>query len=205
MKDLIILVADQNMRDCIEGLIPRLPHVLNISPFSYDIFVHSNRDPGCRTQSSAFLTSFQNKYRFGLVVFDKEGCGKESLSRSELETEVEASMSIAGWGDRAKVIVIEPELENWIWVKSAQLSEIINWENIESLYQWLSDQEYLINDSPKPTRPKEAFEAALYISKKRRSSSIYKQIASRVSFKNCTDQSFLKFIHCMNNWFVNKE
>lgn len=205
MKDLIILVADQNMRDCIEGLIPRLPHVLNVSPFSYNIFVHSNRDPGCRTQSSAFLASFQNQYRFGLVIFDKDGCGKESLSRSELETEVEALLSITGWRDRAKVIVIDPELENWIWVRSSQFAEIINWENIESLYQWLSDQEYLTNESPKPNRPKEAFEAALYISKKRRSSSIYKQIASRVSFKNCTDQSFLKFIQSMNDWFLNKE
>jgi len=205
MKDLIILVADQNMRDCIEGLIPRFPHVLNISTFSYDIFVHSNRDPGCRTQSTAFLASFQNKYRFGLVVFDKEGCGNESLSRSELETEVETSLSRTGWRDRAKVIVIDPELENWIWVKSARLAEIINWENIDSLYQWLSDQEYLTDESPKPKRPKEAFEAALYISKKRRSSSIYKQIASRVSFRNCTDQSFLKFIQCMNDWFMNEE
>lgn len=204
MKDIIILVADQNMRDCIEGLIPRLPHVLNISPFTYDIRVHPYRDPGCRTQSSAFLTSFKNMYQFGLVIFDKEGCGKESSLRSELETEVEALLSTTGWGDRAKVIVIEPELENWIWVKSAQLAEIINWENIDSLYQWLSDQEYLTNASSKPKRPKEAFEAALYISKKRRSSSIYKQIASRVSFKNCTDQSFLKFIQCMNNWFMNK-
>jgi hypothetical protein len=205
MKDLIILVADQNMRDCIEGLIPRLPHVLNIPPFTYDIFVHSNRDPGCRTQSPAFLASFQNKYRFGLVIFDKEGCGKELLSRSELEAEVETLLSITGWRDRAKVIVIDPELENWIWVRSSQLAEIINWENIESLYQWLSDQEYLTDERSKPKRPKEAFEAALYISKKRRSSSIYKQIASRVSFRNCTDQSFLKFIQCMSNWFHDNE
>lgn len=205
MKDLIILVADQNMRDCIDGLIPRLPRVLNISPFTYDIRVHPYRDPGCRTQSAAFLASFKNMYQFGLVIFDKEGCGKEFISRSELETEVEALLSINGWGDRAKVIVIEPELENWIWVKSARLAEIINWENIDSLYQWLIDQEYLTTESPKPKRPKEAFEAALYISKKRRSSSIYKQIASRVSFRNCTDQSFLKFIQCMNDWFMNKE
>lgn len=135
MKDLIILVADQNMRDCIEGLIPKLPHTLNIIPFTYDIFVHTNRDPGCRTQSPAFLISFQNKYRFGLVIFDKEGCAQESISRAELEENVESSLSITGWKDRAKAIVIEPELENWIWVRSAQLAEIINWDNIDSLYQ----------------------------------------------------------------------
>lgn len=164
-KDLIILLADQNMRDCIEGLIPKLPHALNVSPFTYDIFVHSNRDPGCRTQSPAFLASFQNKYRFGLVIFDKEGCGRELLSRSELETEVEESLALTGWGDRAKVVVIEPELENWIWVKSPRLAEIINWDNIQSLYQWLTDQNYLSDGKEKPVSPKEAFEKVLYIKK----------------------------------------
>ena len=153
MKDLIILVADQNMRDCIEGLIPKLPHALKITPFTYDIFVHTNRDPGCRTQSPAFLISFQNKYRFGLVIFDKEGCGQESLSRDDLESNVELLLFNTGWKDRAKTIVIEPELENWIWVRSSQLAEIINWENIDSLYQWLADQEYLINDCPKLKHP----------------------------------------------------
>ncbi len=205
MKDLIILVADLNMRECIEGLLPRFPHVLNIHSFTYDIFVHSNRDPGCRAQSPSFMKSFQNKYRFGLVIFDKEGCGREIISRNELESEVEASLSATGWIERAKVIVIEPELENWIWVKSPRLSEIINWDNIDSLYQWLIDHKYLTNENPKPKFPKEAFEKVLYISKKRRSSSIYKQIASQVSFKGCTDQSFLKFIQCMIDWFPNKE
>lgn len=203
MKDLIILVADQNMRDCIDGLLPRFPYVLGIDPIEYDIYVHPNRDPGCRTQSSDFLKSFQKKYKFALVIFDKEGCGKESLTREELEQSVEDLLYSNGWAERARTIVIEPELENWIWVRSAQLAEIINWENIESLYEWLSDQEYLTDESPKPKRPKEAFEAALYISKKRRSSSIYKQIASRVSFRNCTDRSFLKFIQCINDWFPN--
>lgn len=205
MKDLIILVADQNMRDCIEGLIPRLPHVLNILPFTYDIFVHPNRDPGCRTQSSTFLTSFQNKYRFGLVIFDKEGCGRELLPRSELEAEVETLLFVTGWRDRVKVIVIDPELENWIWVKSPRLSEVINWDNIDNLYQWLADQKYMTDDGQKPNRPKEAFEAALYISKKRRSSSIYKQIASQVSFRQCTDPSFQQFIQYMKDWFMDDQ
>jgi hypothetical protein len=205
MKDLIILVADQNMRDCIEGLITKLPHALNISPFTYDIRVHPYRDPGCRTQSASFLTSFKNMYKFGLVVFDKEGCGKESSTRSELETEVEASLSMIGWGDRAKVVVIEPELENWIWVKSPRLAEIINWESIDSLYDWLAYKNYLSDDSPKPNLPKEAFERVLYIKRKRRSSSIYKQIASTVSFRGCTDPSFLKFTQIISEWFpINK-
>lgn len=201
MKDLIILVADQNMRDCIDGLIPRFPHILGISSLDYDIFVHANRDPGCRTQSSDFLKSFQKKYKFALVIFDKEGCGKEFLSREELECNVENLLFSNGWAERAKAIVIDPELENWIWIKSPKLAEIINWSSIEMLYQWLKDQNYMNEDTPKPRSPKEAFEKVLYISKKRRSSSIYKQIATQVSFRGCTDQSFQKLIDSIINWF----
>ncbi len=201
MKDLIILVADQNMRDCIDGLMPRFHHVLNTSRINYDIFVHTNRDPGCRTQSSDFLKTFQKKYKFSLVIFDKEGCGKESLTRTELEEDVEKTLSFNGWANRSKAIVIDPELENWIWIKSPRLAEIINWENTESLYQWLEEQGYLAINNTKPNSPKEAFEKALYISKKRRSSSIYKQIATQVSFKTCIDLSFLKLKDTINNWF----
>ncbi len=201
MKDLIILVADQNMRDCIGGLIPRFQHIFAISPINFDIFVHTNRDPGCRTQSSDFLKAFQKKYRYSLIIFDKEGCGKESLSRTELEAEVERSLSCNGWANRSKAIVIDPELENWIWIKSRKLAEVINWKNTESLYQWLAEQGYMDSNSLKPNSPKEAFEKALYISKKRRSSSIYKQIASQVSFKSCSDLAFLKLKETITNWF----
>lgn len=204
MKDLIILVADQKIRFCIEGLIPRLPYTTGIVPFQYDIFSHPNRDPGCRAQSSAFLGSFQNRYRFALVIFDKEGCGRENLSREGLEEEVEEALAGSGWNNRAKAIAIDPELENWIWVRSPQLSEIINWESIDSLYQWLFDREYLKEGDVKPNRPKEAFEEAMRFSKKQRSSAIYKQIATQVSFKRCTDESFLKFIQCMKDWFGNQ-
>jgi hypothetical protein len=201
MKDLIILVADQNMRDCIDGLIPRIPIVYNISSFTYDIFVHTNRDPGCRAQSSDFLKSFQNKYRFALVIFDKEGCGKETLSKEDIERNVEQMLTGNGWNDRAKAIVIDPELENWIWIKSPRLAQIISWQSIESLYQWLIDRNYISEGEQKPREPKEAFERALYISQKRRSSSIYKQIASQASFRSCTDLSFLKLVELIINWF----
>lgn len=204
MKDLIILVADQNMRDCLDGIMPRFQHLLSTSFINYDIFVHTNRDPGCRVQSSDFLKTFQNKYKFSLVIFDKEGCGKEALTRTELEEEVERSLSCNGWINRSKAIVIEPELENWVWIKSPRLAEIINWGNTESLYQWLAEQGYMNAAGQKPNSPKEAFEKALYISKKRRSSSIYKQIASQVSFKTCTDLSFLKLKETISNWFPNQ-
>jgi len=200
-KDIIILVADLNMKGCLDGLFQRLHDVLNINPFSYEIFVHPYRDPGCRLDAVPFLRTFQNGYRYALVVFDKEGCGKENLSRIELETELENNLDASGWNDRAKTIVIDPELENWVWVKSPRLAQIINWGDINKLYQWLQNSGFGLDKNNKPPFPKEAFEKALYLSRKRRSSSIYYEIASQVSFKGCTDQSFGKMITCIQTWF----
>ena len=201
--DVIILVADKNIEGCIGGLFQRLPIVLGIAPFSYDIFVHPYRDPGCRLDAVSFLRGFQNRYKYALVVFDKEGCGKESLSRLELEDVLEKQLSASGWHDRAKAIVIDPELENWVWVKSPRLAQIINWNNINDLHEWLLEKGFSFNDKNKPSRPKEAFEMALRESKKHRSSSIYNDIASQVSFSECVDPSFNKLIDCIKLWFPN--
>ncbi|MGV8096046.1 MAG: hypothetical protein AB2L24_29695 [Mangrovibacterium sp.] len=186
-----------------EGLLHRLPDVLGINSFSYEIFVHPYRDPGCRIEATSYLRGFQSKYRYAIVIFDRDGSGKESSSRIEIETELEEKLSTSGWGDRAKVAVIDPELENWIWIKSQKLAQIINWRDIDELYGWLQANSYYLNENNKPYSPKKAFESALYISRKRRSSSIYTEIASQVSFKRCTDQSFIKLIGCIKNWFSN--
>ncbi|WP_423128800.1 methylation-associated defense system protein MAD4 [Gaoshiqia sp. Z1-71] len=202
--DIIILVADLNIKECIHGLLQRLPAVLGVNSFSYEIFVHPNRDPGCRLYAASYLRGFQNRYKYALVVFDRDGSGREFSSRLEIETELEKDLINSGWGNRAKAIVIEPELENWIWVKSQRLAQIINWSDIDKLYDWLKSNNFVLNESNKPSSPKEAFEKALYISKKKRSSSIYAEIASQVSFKHCTDQSFNKLIDCIKIWFSNK-
>lgn len=199
---IVILVADSNIKGCLDGLLQRLPMVFDLAPYTYEIFSHPQRDPGCRIDSTAFLRRFKDNTGYALVVFDKEGCGKELSSRTELEEDIEKSLSISGWDDRAKVIVIDPELENWVWIKSPRLAQIINWESIENLYNWIENNGFTLDERHKPLHPKEAFEKALYTSRKRRSSSIYTEIASQVSFRECTDQSFNKLINCMKFWFL---
>jgi hypothetical protein len=44
-------------------------------------------------------------------------------------------------------------------------------------------------------------EKALRIVRKPRSSSIYFQLAQRISFRNCTDASFSKLKLCLTRWF----
>lgn len=206
MKDLIILVADLDTENVLQGLLPRLEKVYGTHGFSYDIRRHPNRDNGCLNESPDFLRSFCTAYRQALVVFDKEGSGQETRGREAIETSIETALANNGWDvENVAAIAIEPEVENWIWVNSANMSNELNWREPQVLYAWLQENGWREQDASKPTRPKEALEAVLRKTRKPRSASIYKNIAGKVSFTKCEDPAFLKLIDKLKSWFANPE
>lgn len=202
MKDLIILVADPTIKACIEGLLPRIPKASGTREFDYDIIVHPKRDGGCRTQSGDLLNSQSKFYKKCLVIFDREGSGGENLTREQLEISVEQSLQNF-WENRVSTIVIDPELENWIWIRSPHVADATNWGDIDELYNWMAENNWKNDNINKPPRPKEALEAVLKKSKKPFSSSVHKAIAAKASYKHCTDPAFLKMIEKLIEWFKN--
>jgi hypothetical protein len=202
MKDLIILVADLDIENVLNGLLPRLESVCGTESFSYDIRRHINRDPGCLNEAADFLRPFSNQYKHALVIFDKEGCGRETDNREILEAKVANALENNGWAvGKVAAVAIEPEVENWMWVNSPAVSKALNWKEPQALYDWLSENGWSQKDASKPNRPKEAIEAVLKRTKKARSSSIYKNIAENVSFRRCEDAAFLKLLATLREWF----
>lgn len=203
MKDLIVLVADKNTQFTLQGLFSR-NQSLGIQDVSQsnDIFVHPQRDPGCYNQCVNFLRAFRAVYNYGLVIFDHEGSGQENKTREELELELEQKLSDSGWNNRIAVIVLEPELESWVWSDSPHVERILGWEEQKiSLKTWLINQRFLESEQLKPSRPKEALERTLRFVQKPRSSSIYEQLAKNVGFAKCQDDSFLKLRNVLQSWF----
>lgn len=169
--------------------------------FSFDIFIHPLHDAGCRTTGHEYLRPFEKLYKYCLMIFDFEGCGAEDRLPSEIVADLEEKLAKNGWDKRSKVIIIEPELENWIWVASPHLATETNWQSLEELENWLIESGLKRTNDDKPKRPKEAFEAALRKSKKRRSSAIYEDIAKKASFKKCNDSNFAIFLNQIKEWF----
>ena len=201
VKDLVVLAADKNMEFTVKGLLNR-PKRLSIRPVKFDVFVHPERDAGSLRKCDDFLRIHIKRFSFSLVMFDREGCGREQLSREELEALVEDKLSSSGWADRAAAVVIDPELENWVWSNSPNVDGALGWQGVQpNLRTWLLDQNYLEEGQAKPGRPKEAMQAALRSMRKPPSSSIFKQIAESVSLKRCNDPSFLKLKKTLQNWF----
>ena len=203
-KDLI-LVADKNMEATIRGILQR-PESLGIRAITFDIYVHIHRDPGCLLESHSFLMPFNQNYQQAIVMFDREGCGQENSSREELEVSVEDQVSLMGWGNRSSAIVIDPELEAWVWKNSPHVSNALGWgNNLIDLHNWLRENDFLSENEIRPRNPKEALEAALRIVRKPRSSAIYSILAQQVSLRNCIDPSFLKLRTSLQDWFLREE
>ena len=203
MKDLIILAADKSMEHALKGVLGR-PEALGIRPVAVDILVHPERDPGCARRGVEFLNSsgLSNNYRRGLLVFDYEGCGKEQISPPDLQENLNEEFASSSWRGRAKAIVIVPELEAWVWRDSHHVEEVVGWKTKQrGLYRWLRENGWLKERNTKPDRPKEAFEAALRTTKKGRSSSLYLQIAQRVSLAKCEDRAFQDLTKVLKTWF----
>lgn len=200
-KDLIVLVADKNMEAVMAGLLDR-PQALGIRAISFDIFVHPRRDPGCLTGADDFLRPFSSAYRYALVLFDHDGCGREAVPAGELAEEVKGRLKNAGWQDRAECVVIAPELEVWAWTASPHVARGLGWAGrTPSLREWLAEKGYWQPEDPKPAQPKVAFEAALREVRKPRSSAIYSDLARSVSLKGHTEPAFFRLTQTLQSWF----
>ena len=202
ITDLIALVADSNMEDTLRGLLSR-HQALGIRPITYSIFRHDKRDPGCWTDAHNFLRPYASQYRYALVMFDHEGSGQESRGVVDLQRGLESRLAANGWTQgRARVLVLEPELEIWVWSHSPQVDSCLGWQTHQpDLRTWLRQQGLLAHGAFKPAAPKKALEAALREVRIPRSSAIYRQLAERVSFLRCADPCFERFRAILTEWF----
>lgn len=200
--DLIVLTPGKDESAALEGIFARCA-ALGIRPFQFTIYRHEDRDAGCRLRSADYLRPFVLQYRHAMVLFDHEGCGTESLTPEELEADVEQLLAASGWAGRSACMVIEPELENWLWADSPHVDSALGWSGrTPGLRSWLRQQGLLESGAAKPARPKEAAEAAMRVVRKRRTSAVYRQVAEKVSLRYCEDRAFLKLKRVLRQWFA---
>ena len=201
--DLLVLVADLDMEQTIKGLLAR-PESLQMAPVKFEVRRHLRRDSGCRTGAVEYLRVFQRSYLHALVLFDLDGSGSDR-SREETQWEVEEGLSRSGWNGRARTIVIEPELETWVWGPSDKVPEVLGWhkEYVE-LRRWLCGQGLWPEESPKPPNPKKAMERTMRESRSRITSRKFFELANEVSLRRCRDPSFNDFKRTLRTWFPPK-
>ena len=198
--DLILLVPDSNTEYTMKGLLAR-HQAIGIRQIDFNVVRHPERDPGCFLRAPDFLRLFRRDYHHALVLLDREGSGRESRSRLELEEDLEGRLATE-WSERSAVVVIDPELEIWLWSDSPEVDAVLGWQGRRpNLRSWLVESGFSSQPSDKPDRPKEAVEQALRLVRQARSSALYRRLAERVSVRRCRDPGFLKLTKTLQRWF----
>ena len=198
--DLFVLVADEDMVQTVTGLLSR-HQSLKMGPVRFEVRRHPGRDSGCRVGAAEYLRAFLDSYRHAIVVFDLDGSGSHK-SREETQREVDAVLSRTRWEQRAKAIVIEPELEMWVWGTSSKVPEVLGWNRTYAeLRRWLREQGLWPEGNDKPLDPKEAMRRTMRNSRSRRSPRKFFDLASAISLRGCRDPSFGDLKHTLRSWF----
>lgn len=198
--DLVVLVADGGIEQAIQGLLTRTI-ALGIRPLSRVEFPKFKPlDSGAFAHGAALVQAYGATHAHALVVFDAAWEGHPSEAPAELERQVEQRLT-RDWGRRARCVVIDPELEIWVWSDSPHVASALGWDSMPELKAWLTRQGLWEPTAEKPGDPKKAYRAALGEKRIPPSNSIFHELAQKVSVQRCRDQAYLRLVQILRDWF----
>ena len=136
------------------------------------------------------------------MLFDKAGSGDEGAERQRIQNAVEEDLCRNGWENRSKAIVIEPELETWVWSASPNVGRVLGWsEGTGALRDWLSEQQLWPEDEAKPPDPKSALRRAMRAKKRHPTAATFMTLAREVGLGACKDPAFREMRETLRGWF----
>jgi hypothetical protein len=209
-RDLFVVVADLDAENVINTLLTKRQKALRIQlqfnpdrPPEGDLLRYAGRDSGCYKDAVDLLGGPLRTHRHALLIFDRHGCGADDRPRDEIEAEVEHKLQDSGWTQGAAcVIVIEPELESWVWNKSLHVPDVLGWKNdADGLRSFLAAQDLWADNDSKPSDPKEAMRQSLRKKRKPLGARLFSDLASKVAVGGCQDPAFQKFRQQLQHWF----
>jgi hypothetical protein len=203
-RDLIVVVPDKHTEQALTAILAR-PHALGIRPIRYAVRVHPHRDPGCYGTAHELVSTFAHEAEHALVVFDRAWDGAPSNDRVVLQGHVEEQLR-ADWGERGACVVIDPELEVWVWSTSPHVADALGWRGRQpDLRSWLQQSGLWPADLAKPTDPKEAFLQAVRHVRVPPSAAQFRQLGETVGLRGCVDPAFNDLLAVLRRWFGQAE
>lgn len=203
MRDCIFLVADSTIQAMLKGFLGRegCHFSLGCAPFQFDaardVIVDPTRDPGVYTRGHELLSVFTKTHRRAIVILDAdwEGSPGADVIRSKIEDNLRSVWS------EYMVVVLDPEIEAWIWQDNHHVVTALGAENYATLRQDIEAKGFWSPGAIKPHRPKEAVEFALKRAKIPQSAALYGRIAGKVSIAACEDLALRHLKEGLMRWF----
>ena len=199
--DLVALLPGLDERETMSALLTRRHKTIGVRRIDFELLPHPRRDSGCHQEAEEALRPYLRRARHALVLFDHFGSGQDLRPAVEVESDVERRLNANGWCDRGLAVVIEPELESWVWSDSDVVAKTLSWPGGGArLDEWLGNGGYR-EIGLEPRQPKEAFLAALRSAALRKSAAIYRKLAETLPVGDCKDRSFQKLRSQLRAWF----
>ena len=196
---LVVLTADVDIEAAVRTLIEKRTRALQVSQIEATFIRHPNKDPGCYHDAIPFLRGYARAGGNALVVFDEAWEGAPSPA-PDMELSVEKLLA-ADWRERARCVIIAPEIESWVFSDSPQVAAVLGWaDRNPGLREWLRANS-LWDTTPKPPDPKTAFERALKEVKRRPTAQFFLQLAEKVSVERCTDRALVRLRDTLRAWY----
>lgn len=209
MRDCVFYVADISMEGAFRGFLSRpdfhLPHNLGTRRFRFDpsedLFRAGGHDPGLFSTGHELIQTFRTSHERAVVVLDAEWDG--APEPQEIQEDLTERIAKYGWPrDRFKVIVINPELEAWIWQRNQRVATPLRFNSVNEMVGAVTACGIAWPDgAPKPIRPKEALEAVAKSQRIGWSSAIHRSVTQSVTLAGCQDASFLELRDTLRGWF----
>lgn len=203
-KPLAILVADATIKAVFWKFFARdgFFRTLECGDFDIgndDIFnVPGQTDGGLHRRAHELLRRYLSTHERALVVLDQQFGGERAAD--VVRRDILANLTTSGWSrENVDVVVIDPEIEVWLWKDNPNV-----WTSLGCDGSWLDklqDEGKWLEGRPKPQDPKGAIQEIIRKNQMGSYSAVYSMIASKVSVKHCTDESFVHFRSCLQQWF----
>lgn len=205
MKDLLVFAADADTGAFIGALLDR-PEALGIRRVTFDIKRHDRRDPGMVTDGPERARLWKGHYEKALLIWDHEGSGRERK-----QTPAQAAADIAGrmddvtWANNHTVVVLEPELEIWLWHCESALRAHLD-VSADELLKWIEVFAGRARETPEAVKrdsPKDLFEDIVKVRLKRTiSPRDFEHIGRRASIRGLMScPSFAAIAGALREWF----
>ena len=228
MRDVVWLIADLECRATLLGFLERpnfhLP--MGCAPFCVDpnldfLRDEKGKDPGVWKNAGQLLRSKCGTHKHALVILDQAFEGSPGATQIESDIVSDMTSQFGGWRrDQIEAIVIQPELEAWIWQDNPHVEAAFGYagrpptlRNKLAATAWdVRRQRTLPSDAannpplwpagrPKPPDPKAAVEATCYLCHSDPPSAVFNEITSNIGIGRCVDPAFLRLRDTLRRWF----
>lgn len=208
MRECMFYVADTNMAEAFKGFLTRSQFNLSLGcgSFQFDPLHDLARaagktDGGLWRHAGGLCKGYLKTHQRLVVCLDRDFGG--SPGQAKIRADIENQLLDVGWqAANFKVLVIDPELEHWIWQNSIHVERALNHKGGQPLRTMLQASGDWPAGSAKPLDPKGVLERIVRTNLRgNRSSAIYSKITSKVSVGGCQDGEFIALRQQLQAWF----